>query len=152
MRSEPSRTRSRSRGQRTATGPMPVMISRSGRWPWRTRPRRPSSITSSACLSSKVVTSASTACPSSLARHRATSRSADHQKFLAGGKQNVSVGHADGGVESTIRYLIPSCAHQLSNIALFRRCLVRFVTQPPRVSSDVPSFPTLLASVQDLRS
>src|SRR5262249_32400893 len=66
--------------------------------------------------------------------------------------QNVSVGHGDGGAESTIRYLIPSCGHQLSNIARFRRCLVRFVTQAPRASSDVPSFPTLLASVQDLRS
>jgi hypothetical protein len=31
MRSEPSPTRSRTRGQRTATGPMPIMISRSGR-------------------------------------------------------------------------------------------------------------------------
>ena len=45
--------RSRTRGQRTATGPMLVMISRSGRWPWRTRRRRPSSPTSSACRSSK---------------------------------------------------------------------------------------------------
>src|ERR1700740_3480908 len=36
MRSEPSPTRSRTRGQRTATGPMPVMISRAGRCPWRT--------------------------------------------------------------------------------------------------------------------
>src|ERR1700730_8057100 len=61
MRSEPSPTRSRTRGQRTATGPMPVTISRSGRCPWRTRRRRPSSVTSSTCLSSKVATSASTA-------------------------------------------------------------------------------------------
>ena len=36
MRSEPSATRSRTRGQRTATGPIPVMITRSGRCPWRT--------------------------------------------------------------------------------------------------------------------
>src|SRR5262249_24132300 len=34
MRSEPSPTRSRTLGQRTATGPMPVMISRSGKCPW----------------------------------------------------------------------------------------------------------------------
>jgi hypothetical protein len=32
--SEPSPARSRTRGQRTATGPMPVTISRSGRCPW----------------------------------------------------------------------------------------------------------------------
>jgi septum site-determining protein MinD len=29
-------SRSRTRGWRTTTGPIPVMISRSGRWPWRT--------------------------------------------------------------------------------------------------------------------
>src|SRR4029077_14106361 len=38
--SQPSPPRSRTRGQRTATGPMPVMISRSGRCPWRTNRRR----------------------------------------------------------------------------------------------------------------
>src|ERR1700751_4945334 len=43
MRAEPSPTRSRTRGQRTATGPMPVRISRSGRCPWRTSRWRPSS-------------------------------------------------------------------------------------------------------------
>src|SRR5215470_5161427 len=37
--------------QRTATGPMPVAIWRSRRWPWRTRRRRPSLATSSACCS-----------------------------------------------------------------------------------------------------
>ncbi len=31
--------RSRTRGHRTATGPIPVMISRAGRWPWRTNCR-----------------------------------------------------------------------------------------------------------------
>ena len=41
---------------------MPVTISRSGRWPWRTRRRRPSSVISSPYLSSKLATSASTAC------------------------------------------------------------------------------------------
>ncbi len=33
--------RSRTLGQRTATGPMPVWISRSGKYPWRTTRRRP---------------------------------------------------------------------------------------------------------------
>src|SRR5262249_38796694 len=65
MRSEPSPTRSRTRGQRTATGPMPVMISRSGRCPWRTSRARPSSVSLSACMLSKAATSASTACASS---------------------------------------------------------------------------------------
>ena len=35
MRSPPPEARSRTRGWRTATGPMPVMISRCGRLPWR---------------------------------------------------------------------------------------------------------------------
>src|SRR6266571_3233975 len=65
MRSEPSPTRSRSRGQRTATGPMPVMISRSGRCPWRTSRWRPSAVSLSARQLSKAATSASTACASS---------------------------------------------------------------------------------------
>src|SRR5215831_18640605 len=51
--------------QRTATGPMPVMISRSGRCPWRTSRARPSSVSLSACMLSKAATSASTACASS---------------------------------------------------------------------------------------
>src|SRR6516164_3057986 len=62
MRSQPSPPRSRTRGQRTATGPMPVMISRSGRCPWRTNRRRPSSVSLSAWQLSKLETSASTAC------------------------------------------------------------------------------------------
>src|SRR6266508_4084044 len=65
MRSEPSPTRSRSRGQRTATAPMPVMISRSGRCPWRTSRWRPSAVSLSAWQLSKAATSASTACASS---------------------------------------------------------------------------------------
>ena len=65
MRSEPSPTRSRTRGQRTATGPMPVMISRSGRCPWRTGRWRPSSVSLSMWQLSNAATSASTACASS---------------------------------------------------------------------------------------
>src|SRR5262249_31217153 len=45
-----------------AIAPMPVMISRSGRCPWRTSRRRPSSVNSSAWQLSKLETSASTAC------------------------------------------------------------------------------------------
>src|ERR1700722_17678024 len=62
MRSEPSPPRSRTRGQRTATGPMPVMISRSGRCPWRTSRWWPFSVRLSACALSNAATSTSTAC------------------------------------------------------------------------------------------
>ena len=61
MRSAPWPVRSRTRGARTATGPMPVMISRSGRWPWRTSRRRPSSVRASEWPSRNAATSASTA-------------------------------------------------------------------------------------------
>src|SRR6516225_2054959 len=126
MRSEPSLARSRTRGQRTATGPMPVMISRSGRCPWRTSRWRPSSVSLSAWLASKTATSASTACPSSArAPLRRTSVSGSAKvpgwqswKTLA----LVTAYHSFGGeVEAsstpTIRRLTPSCRHQLSLIA-----------------------------------
>ena len=54
--------RLRTLGQRTETGPMPVWISRSGKYPWRTIRRRPASSTRSACPSTKDDTSISTAC------------------------------------------------------------------------------------------
>ena len=56
--------RSRTLGQRTATGPMPVWISRSGKCPWRTIRRRPAEPVRCAYASTKPATSASTACPS----------------------------------------------------------------------------------------
>src|SRR6266446_827205 len=128
MRSEPSLARSRTRGQRTATGPMPVMISRSGRCPWRTSRWRPSSVSLSAWLASKTATSASTACASSARaplRRISVSGSAkvpgwQSWKTLA----LVTAYHSFGGeVEAsstpTIRRLTPSCRHQLSLIALW---------------------------------
>src|SRR6266542_4085845 len=58
----PSRpARSRTRGARTTIGPMPVTISRSGRWPWRTKRRRPSSVSLSAWFPRNAATSASMA-------------------------------------------------------------------------------------------
>lgn len=62
-------------------------------WPWRTRRQRPSSVTSSACLSSKLATSASTACARSARAHCVTPRSTDQRKSLAGrsAKRLVSV-------------------------------------------------------------
>src|SRR3954462_9331676 len=71
MRPSPAPLRSRTRGARTATGPRPVMIARSGRWPWRTSRWRPSSVCLSAWPLRKAVTSASTACAN---RARAPSR------------------------------------------------------------------------------
>src|SRR3954449_10580132 len=71
MRPSPAPLRSRTRGARTATGPRPVMIARSGRWPWRTSRWRPSSVCLSAWPLRKAATSASTACAS---RARAPSR------------------------------------------------------------------------------
>src|SRR4051812_43334633 len=71
MRLSPAPVRSRTRGARTTTGPRPVMIARSGRWPWRTSRWRPSSVCLSAWPLRKAVTSASTACAN---RARAPSR------------------------------------------------------------------------------
>src|SRR5215469_9266349 len=48
-------------GWRTATGPMPVMISRSGRWPWRTTRWWPVAVLRSAYFARNSATSASTA-------------------------------------------------------------------------------------------
>src|SRR3954464_4769613 len=71
MRLSPAPVRSRTRGARTATGPRPVRMARSGRWPWRTSRWRPSSVCLSAWPLRKAATSASTACAS---RPRAPSR------------------------------------------------------------------------------
>src|SRR3954453_2393680 len=71
MRLSPAPVRSRTRGARTATGPRPVMMARSGRWPWRTSRCRPSSVCLSAWPLRKAATSASTACAN---RARAPSR------------------------------------------------------------------------------
>src|SRR5215213_9182498 len=71
MRPSPAPLRSRTRGARTGTGPRPVTILRSGRWPWRTSRWRPSSVCLSAWPARKAATSASTACAN---RARAPSR------------------------------------------------------------------------------
>src|SRR5436305_8923862 len=126
MRSGPSPTRSRTRGHRTATGPMPVMISRLGRCPCRTSRWWPSSVSLSAWSLSKAATSASTACASS-ARAPLRKTSVNGSAKLAGWESwktlvSVTAYHSFGGeVEAsntpTIRRLTPSCRHQLSPIA-----------------------------------
>src|SRR5450759_5533204 len=126
MRSPPSPTRSRTRGHRTATAPIPVMISRSGRCPWRTSRRRPSLVNLSVWVLSQAATSASTACPNSvLAPLRKTSVSgSENVPGWVSSKTLVSVTayHSFGGeVEAlntpTIRRLTLSCRHQLSALA-----------------------------------
>src|SRR5262245_24258243 len=126
MRSEPSPTRSRTRGQHTATGPMPVMISRSGRCPWRTSRWRPSSVSLSAWQLSKAATSASIACAKS-ARAPLRNTSVSGSAKVPGWESwktlvSVTAYHSFGGeVEAsntpTIRRIIPSCRHQSSPIA-----------------------------------
>src|SRR5438105_8106875 len=130
MRSSPVPDRSRTRGQRTATGPTPVTISRSGRWPWRTSLWRPSSVSLSAWQLSRAATSASTACASS-ARAPLRKTSVSGSAKVPGWESwktlvSVTAYHSFGGeVEAsntpTIRRLTPSCRHQLLRIAL---CLV----------------------------
>src|SRR3974390_2358115 len=126
MRSEPFPTRSRTRGQRTATGPMPVMISRSGKCPWRTSRWWPSSVDASAYLLSKVATSASIACARSV-RAPARNTSVSGSIKLPGWESwktlvLVTAYHSFAGeVEAlntpTIRRLTPQCRHHLSPIA-----------------------------------
>src|ERR1700758_1656219 len=126
MRSGPSPTRSRTRGQRTATGPMPVTISRSGRCPWRTNRWRPSSVRLSEWQLSKAATSASTACAKS-ARAPLRKTSVSGSAKVPGWESwktlvSVTAYHSFGGeVEAsntpTIRRLIPSRRHQISSIA-----------------------------------
>src|SRR5262249_37770325 len=126
MRSQPSPPRSRTRGQRPATGPIPVMISRSGRCPWRTNRRRPSLVSLSAWQLSKLETSASTACArSARAPLRKTSVSGSVKvPGCESCKTLVSVtayhsfaGEVEASSTSTIRRLTLSRRHQLSPIA-----------------------------------
>src|ERR1700682_6384904 len=65
MRAPSVASRSRTRGWRTATGPMTVMISRSGRWAWRTTRCWPVAVLRSLCFARNSATSASTAWVSS---------------------------------------------------------------------------------------
>src|ERR1700737_720801 len=127
MCSPPSPTRSRTRGHRTATAPMPVMTSRSGRCPWRTSRRRPSSVNLSVWVLSQAATSASTACPNSvLAPLRKTSVSgSENVPGWVSSKTLVSVtayrsfgGEVEALNTPTIRRLTLSRRHQLSALAL----------------------------------
>src|SRR4051812_9038166 len=128
MRLSPAPVRSRMRGARTGTGPRPVMIARSGRWPWRTSRWRPSSVCLSAWPLRKAATSASTACANS-ARAPSRRTSVSGSENSAGWISLTTLSwimacHSFGGeVEvsntPTIRCLIP---HAVTN---FRAYLAR---------------------------
>src|SRR5499427_1497992 len=126
MRPPSVASRSRTRGWRTVTGPMPVMISRSGRWPWRTTRSWPVSVLRSVCFARNSATSASTACASSA--RAPLRRISVRESVKAPGWASLMTLPSDtayhsfiGEVEAlnttTIRRLIPSARHQLPAIA-----------------------------------
>src|ERR1700751_1019441 len=127
MRAPAVASRSRTRGWRTATGPMPVMISRSGRWPWRTTRRWPVSVLRSACLAKNSATSASTAWVRSA---RAPPRRISVREsvkapgwaswitLLSDTAYHSFIGEVEALNTTTIRRLTRSRRHQLLAIAL----------------------------------
>src|SRR5438552_16775815 len=136
MRSGPSPTRSRTRGHRTATGPMPVMISRLGRCPCRTSRWWPSSVSLSAWLLSKRLRQQ---------RSRAVAQNLGQRigkTSWLGELENVSVGHGvsllrwrSGGVEhphDTPPYpFMPSPTFAHSSIDLYKT----FKAKAPLITS-----------------
>src|SRR5438034_6183001 len=126
MRSPSAASRSRTRGWRTATGPMPVMISRSGRWPWRTTRCWPVSVLRSACLARNSATSASTAWVSNARAplRRISVREsvkapgwASLMTLLSDTAYHSFIGEVEALNTTTIRRLTRLCRHQLLAIA-----------------------------------
>src|SRR2546423_276648 len=126
MRSPSVASRSRTRGWRIAIGPMPVMISRSGRWPWRTTRCRPVSVFRSACFATNSATSASTAWVSSkraplrrisVRESMKASGWASLMTLLSDTAYHSFIGEVEALNTTTIRRLIRSCRHQLLAIA-----------------------------------
>src|SRR5436190_8222504 len=129
LRSPSPASRSRTRGWRTATGPTPVMISRCGRWPWRTTRCWPVPVLRSACLARNSATSASTAWVSSARaplRRIAVRESvkapgwASLMTLLSDTAYHSFIGEVEALNTTTIRRLTRSCRHQLLAIALDR--------------------------------
>src|SRR3954447_9091778 len=126
MQPSPAPLRSRTRGACTGTGPRPVMITRSGRCPWRTSRWRPSSVCLSAWPARKAATSASTACANS-ARAPARRTSVSGSENSAGWISLTTLswiiayhsfaGEVEASNTPTIRRLTPSRRHQLPRIA-----------------------------------
>src|SRR6516162_9327119 len=126
MRSPSAASRSRTRGWRMATGPMPVMISRSGRCPWRTTRCWPVSVLRSACFARNSATSASTAWVSNARappRRISVKESlkapgwASLMTLLSDTAYHSFIGEVEALNTTTIRRLTPSCRHQLLAIA-----------------------------------
>src|SRR5216683_4352276 len=126
MRSPSAASRSRTRGWRTATGPMPVMISRCGRWPWRTTRCRPVSVLRSLCFARNSATSASTAWVSSAraplrrisVRESAKAPGwASLMTLLSDTAYHSFIGEVEALNTTTIRRLTRSRRHQLLAIA-----------------------------------
>src|SRR5262252_4097157 len=127
MRAPSVASRSRTRGWRMATGPMPVMTSRSGRWPWRTTRCWPVSVLRSACFARNSATSASTARVSSA--RAPLRRISERQSLKAPGWASLMtllsdtayhsfIGEVEALNTTTIRRLTRSRRHQLLAIAL----------------------------------
>ena len=118
-------TRSRTRWRRTATGPMPVTISRSGKCPWRTTRWRPSAVSLSAWSPRKPATSASTACANSA--HAMAQNLINGSVNVPGWESLITLswvaayhsfsGEVEASNTPTIRRLTPSSRHQLPRIA-----------------------------------
>src|SRR5713101_1992507 len=126
MRAPSVASRSRTRGWRTATGPMPVMISRSGRWPWRTTRCWPVSVLRSACFARNSASSASTAWVSSACAP--LRRISVRESVKAPGGTSLTtlvsdtayhsfIGEVEALNTTTIRRLTRSRRHQLLAIA-----------------------------------
>src|SRR5438445_10222108 len=126
MRAPSVASRSRTRGWRTATGPMPVMFSRSGRWPWRTTRCWPVSVLRSVCFARNSATSASTAWVSNARAplRRISVREsvkapgwASLMTLLSDTAYHSFIGEVEALNTTTIRRLTRSRRHQLLAIA-----------------------------------
>src|ERR1700730_14802023 len=100
---------------------MPVTILRAGRWPWRTSRRRPSEVTSSAYLSSKLATLGFDRLPKKCLRPVAQDlgQRISESPWL-GELQNVSVGHGVSSFDGKWRLRTPlryatSSLHAVTN-------------------------------------
>src|ERR1700747_103124 len=133
MRAPSVASRSRTRGWRTATGPMPVMISRAERGPWRTRRCWPVSVFRSVCFARNSATSASTAWVSSARAPRRTISVRESVKapgwaslmtLLSDTAYHSFIGEVEALNTTTIRRLTRSRRHQLLAIAQLVAILV----------------------------
>src|SRR6266849_1003295 len=164
MRSPSAASRSRTRGWRTATGPMPVMISRCGRWPWRTTRCRPVSVLRSLCFARNSATSASTAWVSSAraplrrisVRESAKAPGwASLMTLLSDTAYHSFIGEVEALNTTTIRRLTRSRRHQLLAIAHYtmigamysRRKACRTSPGRPSVLQDMVAQNTLIEKV-----